>query len=426
MINIIDSHLTTKINYKSYEKKVSKIHKMIEEETGLGNDYIGWSKYPENYDKEEFLSILKNAEYVRKNFDVLIVCGIGGSYLGARAGIEAINGLHSTKKPEIIFLGQTFSSDYINEVVEYVKNKKFAINVVSKSGTTTETAISFRILKDLLEKKVGKAKARKAIFATTDKEKGALRTLSNNEGYVTFNLPGDIGGRYSVLTAVGLFPIACAGIDVEALIAGAQQSQKDCSKPSLKTNPAYKYAVIRDYFYRKGKSAEMFITYEPRLVQLGEWFKQLFGESEGKEGKGLLPVSATFSTDLHSLGQFIQEGSKVLLETILFVKKPMHDVIIPNDKDNLDELNYLTGKSLGFVNEKAFQGTLKAHEEVGKNPNVILEVETLDAYTLGYVLYFFMKTCAMSAYLLKINPFNQPGVEVYKKNMFHLLGKKGY
>ena len=426
MIKVNDKHLITKIDYKAYENKVNKIHKMIDEKSGPGNDYLGWEKYPTNFDKEEFNSIIKYAKYVQKNFDILVVCGIGGSYLGARAVIEAINGLHNDHKPEIIFLGQTFSSDYLHEVIAHIKNKNFAVNVISKSGTTTETSISFRILKTMLEKKLGKEGAKKAIFATTDKEKGALRTLANKEGYVTFNLPKDIGGRYSVFTAVGLFPIACAGINIEALMEGAKQSQKDCSKSSLKTNPAYKYAVIRDYFYKKGKSAEMFITYEPRLVQLGEWFKQLFGESEGKEGKGLLPVSATFSTDLHSLGQFIQEGSKILLETTLFIKNPNHDVLIPNDKNNLDELNYLTGKSLGFVNEKAFQGTLKAHEEVGKNPNIVLEVEKLDEFALGYIMYFFMKTCAMSAYLLKVNPFNQPGVEVYKKNMFHLLGKKGY
>ena len=426
MVKVNDENLLVKIDYEKYTKDVERVSKMIEDESGPGNDFLGWSKYPANFDKEEFKRILKAAKYVRDNFEVLVVCGIGGSYLGARAAIEALRGLHSLDKVEIIFLGQTFSSDYIYETLEYLKNKKFAINVISKSGTTTETAISFRLVKELLEKKIGKANAQKAIFATTDSSKGALRELSTKEGYETFNLPGNIGGRYSVFTAVGLFPLACAGIDIKALMDGASKAMEDCKSPSLKSNPAYKYAVIRDYFYRHDKSVELFVSYEPRLCQLGEWFKQLFGESEGKEGKGLLPDSATFSTDLHSLGQFIQDGSKVLFETILFVKKPTHDVVIPLDKDNLDGLNYLADKSLGFVNEKAFLGTLEAHTQTGKVPNVILEVEKLDAFTMGYLFYFFMKTCAMSAYLLDVNPFNQPGVEVYKKNMFHLLGKKGY
>ncbi len=426
MIKVNDAHLLEKIDFASYKDDVEQISKMIEGKTGPGNDFLGWLNYPETYNKEEFERIIKDAEYVRNNFDVLVVCGIGGSYLGARAGIEALNGLHSKNKPEIIFLGQTFSSDYIYETLEYIKDKKFAINVISKSGTTTETAISFRLVKELLEKKIGKEAAAKAIFATTDAEKGALKELSTKEGYETFVLPGDVGGRYSVFTAVGLFPLAVAGVDIRALMDGAHQAMVEFKNPDINKNEAYKYAVIRDHFYRNNKSVEMFVTYEPRLVQLGEWFKQLFGESEGKDGCGLLPDSATFSTDLHSLGQFIQDGSKVLFETILYVKKPTHEVIIPEDKENLDGLNYLMGKSLGFVNEKAFLGTLEAHTVTGKVPNVILEVETLGAKELGYIFYFFMKTCAMSAYLLKVNPFNQPGVEVYKKNMFHLLGKKGY
>lgn len=426
MIKVNDQNLLTKIDYKKYQEKVNAINKMIDEKSGPGNDYLGWLNYPETYDKVEFEKIIECADYIRKNFDVLVVCGIGGSYLGARAGIEAINGLHSQKKPEIIFLGQTFSSDYIYETLEYLKDKNFAINVISKSGTTTETSISFRLVKELLEKKVGKEKASKAIFATTDKEKGALKSLSTQEGYQTFVLPSDVGGRYSVFTAVGLLPLAVAGIDISSLMDGAKQAMLDLRNPSLETNEAYKYAVIRDYFYRNNKQVEMFVTYEPRLVQLGEWFKQLFGESEGKEGKGLLPDSATFSTDLHSLGQFIQEGSKVLFETVLYLNHPINPVIIPEDKDDLDGLNYLKGKSLEFVQEKAFLGTLQAHTEVGKVPNVILSMDHLDAKSLGYLFYFFMKTCAMSAYLLELNPFNQPGVEVYKKNMFHLLGKKGY
>jgi len=426
MIKVNDENLLTSVDYKAYQKNVDAIHEMIQNETGAGNDYIGWNKYPETFDKDEFNKIQECAKFVRENYEILVVCGIGGSYLGARAAIEAINGLHSIKKPEIIFLGQTFSSDYIYETLEYIKGKKFAINVISKSGTTTETSISFRLLKDLLEKQVGKEEAKKAIFATTDKEKGALKSLSTIEGYVTFTLPSNIGGRYSVFTPVGLFPLAVAGIDISSLMDGAKAAMKDMSVSSLKKNPAYKYAVLRDHLYRNNKTVEMFVTYEPRLVQLGEWFKQLFGESEGKDGKGLLPDSATFSTDLHSLGQYIQDGNKMLFETVLFVKKPINEVIIPGDKDDLDGLNYLKGKSLAFVNEKAFLGTLDAHANSGKVPNVILEVEKLDTKALGYLFYFFMKTCAMSAYLLEVNPFNQPGVEVYKKNMFHLLGKKGY
>ncbi len=426
MVKVNDKNLLTNINYLGYQDKVNKINEMIASKSGPGNDFLGWLNYPETFDKVEFEKIIECAEYIRKNFEVLVVCGIGGSYLGARAGIEALKGLHSKDKPEVIFLGQTFSSDYVYETLEYIKDKKFAINVISKSGTTTETAISFRLVKELLEKKVGKEAARKAIFATTDAEKGALKELSNKEGYQTFVLPGDVGGRYSVFTAVGLLPMAVAGVDIRALMEGAHEAMVELRKPSLNDNQAYKYAVIRDYFYRQNKQVELFVTYEPRLVQLGEWFKQLFGESEGKDIRGLLPDSATFSTDLHSLGQFIQDGSKVLFETILFFNKPIHEVVIPEDKEDLDGLNYLKGKSLQFVNEKAFLGTLKAHTETGKVPNCILEMEKLDDKALGYLFYFFMKTCAMSAYLLEVNPFNQPGVEVYKKNMFHLLGKKGY
>ena len=426
MVKVNDKNLLVSVDYASYQEKVGQINKMISEKSGPGNDFLGWLNYPETYDKEEFERIIKCSEYIRKNFDVLVVCGIGGSYLGARAGIEALKGLHRKEKPEIIFLGQTFSSDYVYETLDYIKDKKFAINVISKSGTTTETAISFRLLKELLEKKVGKKEAQKAIFATTDASKGALKELSIKEGYETFVLPGDVGGRYSVFTAVGLLPLAVAGVDIKALMKGAHEAMVELRNPSLKENQAYKYAVIRDYFYRHDKQVELFVSYEPRLVQLGEWFKQLFGESEGKDIKGLLPDSATFSTDLHSLGQFIQDGSKVLFETILFFEKPLHEVIIPEDKEDLDGLNYLKGKSLQFVNEKAFLGTLEAHTVTGKVPNCILSMEKLDDKALGYLFYFFMKTCAMSAYLLEVNPFNQPGVEVYKKNMFHLLGKKGY
>lgn len=424
MINVKDEYVLSKINYKEYSEKVLKISDMIENGTGPGADFLGWLNYPENYNKKEFEIIEKCAEKVRKTCEFLVVCGIGGSYLGSHAVIDAINGLHGKDSLKILFLGQTLSSDYVYEVLETIKGKKFAINVISKSGSTTETAISFRLVKDLLEHQVGKDKAKKLIFATTDGEKGLLRNLALKEGYQTFNLPSNIGGRYSVFTAVGLFPLACAGINIKSFMDGAASSMKDLKSPSLLVNPAYKYAVIRDYLYRQGRRVELFINCEPRLVQLSEWLKQLFGESEGKEGKGLFPASATFSTDLHSLGQFIQDGSKILFETVLRIKHSNNEIIIQENEENFDELNYLKGKSLEFVNEKMVEGTLEAHTKTGNVPNVIIELEKLDEYSLGYLLYFYMKTCAMSAYLLEVNPFNQPGVEVYKKNMFRLLGKK--
>ena len=424
----LDLRLNKLINEEiinSYEEQVKRINKMIMDKSGPGNDFLGWVDWPINYDKEELARIKKDAQYVRDHFDILVVCGIGGSYLGARSALEALNGLKSDDKLEIIFMGQTFSPNYVAQVMNYLKGKNFAINVISKSGTTTETSISFRLLKELLEKQVGKEKARKAIYATTDKEKGALKTLCNNEGYATYVLPGDIGGRYSVFTAVGTFPLACAGIDVEALIKGAAKAREEIQSLPLKNNQCYQYALMRDYMYRHDKPVEMYVTYEPQMSQISEWLKQLFGESEGKEHKGLYPGSATFSTDLHSLGQFVQEGTPLLFETIINVLEPKQDISIPHDDLDLDGLNYLEGKNLAFVNQKAFEGTLKAHEDGGVPCNVIY-INKLDEFNLGYMFYFFMRACAMSAYMLDINPFNQPGVEVYKKNMFHLLGKKGY
>ena len=410
----------------SYQSDVNRINKMIDEKTGPGNDFLGWVDWPVNYDKEEVKRILEDAKYVRDHFDILVVCGIGGSYLGARCALEALNGLKSDDKLEIIFMGQTFSPNYVSQVLKYLEGKSFAINVISKSGTTTETSISFRLLKELLERQVGKEKARKAIYATTDKEKGALKTLCNQEGYATYVLPGNIGGRYSVLTAVGLFPLAAAGIDIEAMLKGAAEAREAYDSTDLKNNICYRYAVTRDYMLRHGKPVEMYVTYEPQMAQISEWLKQLFGESEGKEKKGLFPASATFSTDLHSLGQFVQDGTPLLFETILNVLEPNSDVKIPHDDADLDGLNYLEGKDLAFVNQKAFEGTLKAHVEDGGVPCNVIYIDKLDAKTLGHLFYFFMRACAMSAYLLDINPFNQPGVEIYKKNMFHLLGKKGY
>jgi glucose-6-phosphate isomerase len=420
-------YLVDKVDFASYQEKVNAINEMIEKKTGLGNDFVGWVDWPINYDKKELEAIIKEAAYIRENYDVLVVCGIGGSYLGARAAIEAINGTLPNQKMQIVWLGQTFDPTYIAQELDYLKDKRFAVNVVSKSGTTTETSVGFRLLRELLEKRDGVEKARKSIIATTDKSRGALHDLAVKEGYVRFVLPDDIGGRYSVQTAVGLFPIACAGIDPREILAGSADARLDCHDPSLETNQAYRYAVIRREMYAHyNKAVEMFITYVPSFVQIGEWWKQLMGESEGKEKKGLLPDSATFTTDLHSLGQFIQEGTPVFFETTLHLTHHRHDVKVPHDEENLDGLNYLEGKSLGYIQDKAFMGTIAAHSEVAKNNNVVLELERMDAYHLGYLFYFFERACAMSAYLNEVNPFNQPGVEVYKKNMFKLLGKPGF
>ncbi|MBR5991116.1 MAG: glucose-6-phosphate isomerase [Bacilli bacterium] len=427
IIKTLTDHLVDKVDFAAYQESVNEIHKAIINKTGAGNDFLGWVDYPETYNKEELEQIKKWSEYVRKNYDVLIVCGIGGSYLGARAAIEAINGTILKGKPEILFMGQTFDPTYVAECLEYLKDKKFAINVISKSGTTTETSVAFRLLKEYIEKRDGVEFARKSIFATTDANKGALLELCKKEGYVRFVLPDDIGGRYSVQTAVGLFPIACAGIDPEAILKGSAKAREDASNPDLKVNECYKYAVIRHEMWAHYKKAvEMFITYVPSFVQIGEWWKQLYGESEGKEKKGLLPDSATFSTDLHSLGQFIQDGSPVFFETTLYLGKHRDEVKVPHDEDNLDGLNYLEGRTLGSIQDKAFEGTIKAHTEEGGNNNVVLELEEMNAFNLGYLFYFFERACAMSAYLNEVNPFNQPGVEIYKKNMFHLLGKPGF
>ncbi len=412
--------------FDSYKEDVKRVNKMINEKSGPGNDYLGWADWPINYDRDEVRRIKECANYIRGHFDILVVCGIGGSYLGARAALEALKGLKYQDKMEIIFMGQTFSPNYVAQVMEYLKGKNFAICVISKSGTTTETSISFRLLKQLLEEQVGKEASKKAIYAVTDKERGALKTLCNQEGYETFVLPGDIGGRYSVLTAVGLFPLACAGIDIDEMLKGAQEARELYNNDDLDHNICYQYAIIRDYMYRHDKSVEMYVTYEPQMSQLSEWLKQLFGESEGKEKKGLLPGSVTFSTDLHSLGQFLQDGSPVLFETIINVLSPNQDILIPHDNEDLDGLNYLEGKNLEFVNQKAFEGTLKAHSEDGGVPCQIIYLDKMNERNLGHLFYFFMRACGMSAYLLDINPFNQPGVEIYKRNMFHLLGKKGY
>lgn len=426
MINLNLKNTLHKMEWEPYRSRVEKIHQMINEKTGQGNDYLGWLDWPLSYDKDEFVKIKQSAKYINDHFDVLVVAGIGGSYLGARAAIEALRGLYSKHRLEIIYFGQTLSPNYTRQVLDYLANKRFAINVISKSGTTTETSVAFRLLKELLEKQIGVEKARKAIFATTDKTGGALRRLATQEGYVTFTLPSDIGGRYSVLTAVGLLPIAAAGLDIDRLMEGALAAYHETNNPDLLTNPCYQYAVTRDFLYRHHYAVEMFVTYEPQFAMVSEWLKQLYGESEGKEKKGLLPGSVNFSTDLHSLGQFVQEGSPVLFETIIFVNTPKLDIAVPHDAQDLDGLNYLEGKNLSFVNQQAFLATLDAHVKEGGVPNIVLGLDRLDEFNLGYLFYFFMRSVAMSGYLLDINPFNQPGVEVYKRNMFKRLGKPGY
>ena len=423
MLRVDLTHTGIEQEIKQYSEKVKELHKVIHEKTGAGNDFLGWVDWPKEYDYEEVNAIIEASKKINEECDTLVVCGIGGSYLGAASAIEMLNGLFSDSKVKIIFMGNTFSSTYTAQVLKYLEDKEFAINVISKSGTTTETSIAFRLVKELAIKKYGKAKANSRIYATTDKARGALKNESNIEGYKTFVIPDDIGGRYSVLTAVGLLPIAVSGQDVREILAGAAQARLDFENDNLENNAAYQYAVARYVLNKKGYPVEMFVTYEPHFQKLGEWWKQLFGESEGKEEKGLLPDSVTYSTDLHSLGQFVQEGTKVLFETVFTVSKPQIDLEIPSDESNLDGLNYLAGKKMSFVNEKACEGTLAAHEIDGKVPNVLITMDSMNAFNYGYLVYFFEIACAMSAYLLGINPFNQPGVEIYKKNMFKLLGK---
>ena len=416
----------------STQPYVDAAHKMIHEKTGLGNDFLGWVELPNNYDKEEFKRIKEAANKIKSNSDVLLVIGIGGSYLGARAAIEMCS--HSfrnnlskeeRKAPEIYFVGQNISSTYIMDLLDIIKDKDVSINVISKSGTTTEPAIAFRVFKDFLEKKYGKEEARKRIYATTDSKKGALKQLADEEGYETFVIPDDVGGRFSVLTPVGLLPIAAAGLDIDEMMKGAQQACEDFRSSDLKENQSYQYAVVRNILHGKGKDIELLVNYEPQLHYVSEWWKQLYGESEGKNNKGIFPASVDFSTDLHSMGQYIQEGKRILFETVITVENAKRNITIENEAVDLDGLNYLSGKTLDFVNKKAFQGTLLAHTD-GQVPNLLLTMERLDENNFGYLVYFFEKSCAMSGYILGVNPFNQPGVEAYKRNMFALLGKPGF
>lgn len=399
---------------------------------GPGSDFLGWLDLPNTYDKEEFSRIKIAADKIRKDSDVLLVIGIGGSYLGARAAIDMLSHSFSDmlskeerNAPQIIFAGNHLSSDYISDLLDVLENKDVSINVISKSGTTTEPAIAFRIFKKWLEEKYGKKEAAKRIYATTDKQKGALRDASDQAGYETFVIPDDVGGRYSVLTAVGLLPIAVSGISIEKIMQGAQLAKKELEAPALSKNPASQYAAVRHLLYAKGKTTELLVNYDPKFHYFSEWWKQLFGESEGKDGKGIYPSSANFTTDLHSLGQYIQDGRRHLFETVLHVKKSNREIVVEKTADDADGLNYLAGKTMHDINDMAFQGTLMAHTDGGV-PNLVIDIPKLDAYTFGYLVYFFEKACAISGYLLGVNPFDQPGVETYKKNMFALLGKPGF
>ena len=415
-----------------YHEKVQEIHNNINEIADSETEFLGWVNLPENYDKAEVIRIKKAAERIKNNSDILIVIGIGGSYLGARAVIECLtssfsNMLSKEKRgvPLVLYAGNNISPNYLNELIEAIEGKDFSINVISKSGTTTEPAIEFRTFREILENKYGIEEARKRIFVTTDKEKGALKKLSDEEGYENFVIPDNVGGRYSVLTPVGLLPIAVAGIDIEKLMKGASIAREKYLDSDVKYNDCYRYAVARNILYSNGKNIEILVNYEPKMHYITEWWKQLFGESEGKENKGIFPAGVDFTTDLHSMGQYIQQGERKLFETVISVNESKTDMEIRAEEDNIDGLNYLAGKSMDYVNKKAMEGTILAHV-TGGCPNIKIEINKLDEETIGHLIYFFEKACAMSGYILGINPFNQPGVEEYKKNMFRLLGKPGY
>lgn len=415
-----------------YKEQVENIHKELHKKANDEKDFVGWLELPTKYDKKEFLRIKKAAKKIKKESDILVVIGIGGSYLGARAVIEALTNTFNNmltdkqrKYPQILYVGNNLSPNYINELIEYIGEKDFSVNVISKSGTTTEPAIAFRIFREILENKYGIDEARSRIYVTTDKERGAVKTLADNEGYEKFVIPDNVGGRYSVLTAVGLLPIATAGIDIDKLMQGAQNAQERYDDPNLKYNECYKYAVTRNILYKLYKNTEILVNYEPKMHYFTEWWKQLFGESEGKDQKGIFPAGVDFTTDLHSMGQYIQEGRRNLFETVISIENPKSDITINKDEDNLDGLNYLAGKTLDYVNKKAMEGTVKAHV-TGDVPNIMLTIENLDEENIGELIYFFEKACAMSGMILGVNPFNQPGVEEYKKNMFKLLKKPGF
>jgi glucose-6-phosphate isomerase len=423
-------HLAKFIRPEEYDTifpQVELAHQQLESRSGAGNDFLGWLDLPVNYDKEEFARIKEAAKKIREDSDVLLVAGIGGSYLGARAVVEAVKGLYHNDTEDglkIYFCGNTISPTYLNDIIKVTKGKRFSINVISKSGTTTETALAFRVLRKLLEDSVGPEEANKRIYATTDRAKGTLKQLADAQGWPTFVVPDDVGGRYSVLTAVGLLPIACAGIDIDALMKGAADAREAYSVCN-KDNDAYRYAMTRNILYRKGKVVETLAAFEPDFTMMNEWYKQLFGESEGKDQKGLMPTSCIFSTDLHSMGQFLQDGSRTMFETYVDIKNTREDFYIEPLEGNFDGLNFLADQNMSVVNRKAMEGTILAHNDGGV-PIGVIEVDSLDAYNVGYLIYFFWKACAVSGYLLSVNPFDQPGVESYKKNMFALLGKPGY
>ena len=411
------------------EKQVNVAHEMINAKNGLGNDFLGWVTLPTDYDKEEFARIKLAAEKIKNDTDVLIVIGIGGSYLGARAAIEFLKGPYynnlSNGVPEIYFAGNNISGSYLADLLKICEGKRVSVNIISKSGTTTEPAIAFRVFRKLLEEKYGEAEAAKRIYCTTDKARGTLKQLADEKGYECFVVPDDVGGRFSVLTAVGLLPIAAAGADIDALMAGAAAAQKEYNEPDMYKNDCYTYAALRNAFYNKGKSVELLVSYEPRFTMMSEWFKQLYGESEGKDNKGLFPAAVTFSTDLHSMGQYVQDGARLMFETVVTFDNIDSDVVIEKEEDDGDGLNFLAGKTMSFVNQKAFEGTVLAHTDGGV-PNLEIKVDKADEEILGILIYFFEKACAISGYVLGVNPFDQPGVESYKKNMFALLGKPGY
>ena len=399
---------------------------------GAGNDFLGWIDLPVDYDKEEFSRIEKAAEKIKKDSDVLIVIGIGGSYLGARAAIEFLrhgfyNSLPKEKRgtPEIYYVGNSISSTYLQGVIDVIGDRDFSVNVISKSGTTTEPAIAFRIFKKMLEDKYGQEEAAKRIYATTDKARGALKDLATKEGYESFVVPDDVGGRFSVLTAVGLLPIAVSGADIKALMEGAASGRELALNEKFEDNEAMKYAAIRNILLRKGKSVEVLANYEPALHYIGEWWKQLYGESEGKDQKGIFPAAVDFTTDLHSMGQFIQDGARIMFETVMNVEEARETITIEKEAEDLDGLNYLAGKTMDFVNKSAMNGTILAHTD-GNVPNLMIKIPKMDEFHLGQLFYFFEFACGVSGYILGVNPFNQPGVESYKRNMFALLGKPGY
>jgi len=414
------------------EPQVKTAHDMLHKKNGPGNDFLGWLDLPNAYDKEEFSRIRKAAAKIRRDTDVLVVIGIGGSYLGARAVIELLNhsfanllGKKARKAPQIIFCGNSISATYFAEMLDVLEGKNVSLNVISKSGTTTEPAIAFRVLKAYMEKKYGKDEAKNRIYATTDKSRGALKGLADKEGYESFVVPDDVGGRFSVLTAVGLLPIAVAGIDIRELMKGAKDAAKAYKKMPLSENPCYQYAAVRNCLLRSGYSTEVMVNYEPSFHYMTEWWKQLYGESEGKDGRGIFPAGVDNTTDLHSMGQFIQDGARIMFETVVAIDNPRASFEIPKDPKNLDGLNFLSGMDMNEVNKKAMQGTILAHVD-GKVPNMLIHMEEQNAYNLGELIYFFEKACGISGYILSVNPFNQPGVEAYKKNMFALLGKPGY